>query len=229
MVYMHVLFVVISVICFLFLQCVADPRWDDWRPHLAMIISNTSTNPEINRRSITTLGDTLFAKGDIHAAHLCYILAQIDFGTYGSNGVKLVLIGANQNKPYSEFLTMEAIMLTEIYEYARNLSDPCFTLVDLQTFKFDLIVKMVDCGLIEKALLYIEQIATNIANDPLKYKKSFIESVYILGDRIKYHDPIYKDAIEDATNLIWLNKLAEIIGKYQVIVICSFFNKNDIL
>ncbi|XP_029677547.1 uncharacterized protein LOC115244220 [Formica exsecta] len=195
--------------------CVADPRWDDWRPHLAMIISNTSTNPEINRRSITTLGDTLFAKGDIHAAHLCYILAQIDFGTYGGNGVKLVLIGANQNKPYSEFLTMEAIMLTEIYEYARNLSDPCFTLVDLQTFKFDLIVKMVDCGLIEKALLYIEQIATNIANDPLKYKKSFIESVYILGDRIKYHDPIYKDAIEDATNLIWLNKLAEIIGKYQ--------------
>ncbi|XP_050456313.1 protein transport protein Sec16A isoform X4 [Cataglyphis hispanica] len=195
--------------------CVADPRWDDWRPHLAMIISNTSTNPEINRRSITTLGDTLFAKGDIHAAHFCYILAQIDFGAYGVNGVKLVLIGANPNKPYSEFLTMEAIMLTEIYEYARNLSDPCFTLVDLQTFKFDLIVKMVDCGLIEKALLYIEQIATNIANDSSKYKKSFIESVYILGDRIKYHDPIYKDATEDATNLTWLNKLAEIIGKYQ--------------
>ncbi|XP_011256769.1 uncharacterized protein LOC105251566 isoform X2 [Camponotus floridanus] len=196
--------------------CAADPRWDDWRPHLAMIISNTSANPEINRRSITTLGDTLFANGDIYAAHLCYILAQIDFGAYGANGVKLVLIGANQNKPYSEFLTMEAIMLTEIYEYARNLSDPCFTLVDLQTFKFDLIVKMVDCGLIEKALLYMEQIATNIANDPSKYKKSFIESVYLLGDRIKYHDPIYKDAIEDATNLTWLNKLTEIVEKYQV-------------
>ncbi|CAL1681823.1 unnamed protein product [Lasius platythorax] len=195
--------------------CAADPRWDDWRPHLAMIISNTSANPEINRRSITTLGDTLFTRGDIHAAHLCYILAQIDFGAYGANGVKLVLIGANQNKPYSEFLTMEAIMLTEIYEYARNLSDPCFTLVDLQTFKFDLIVKMVDCGLIEKALLYIEQIATNIANDPSKYKKSFIKSVYVLGDQIKYHDPIYKDAIEDVTNLTWLNKLAEIVGKYQ--------------
>lgn len=221
--------VIISIICFLSLQCTADPRWDDWRPHLAMIISNTSANPEINRRSITTLGDTLFAKGDIHAAHLCYILAQIDFGAYGANGVKLVLIGANQNKPYSEFLTMEAIMLTEIYEYARNLSDPCFTLVDLQTFKFDLIVKMVDCGLIEKALLYIEQIATNIANDPSKYKKSFIESVYVLGDRIKYHDPIYKDAIdEDAMNLTWLNKLAEIVGKYQVIIMSLLSNKNDV-
>lgn len=199
-------------------QCVADPRWDDWRPHLAMIISNTSSNPEVNRRSITTLGDTLFARGDIHAAHFCYILAQIDFGVYGTNGVKLVLIGANHNKSYSEFFTMEAVMLTEIYEYARNLSDPCFTLVDLQTFKFDLTVKMVDCGLIEKALLYIEQIATNIANDPSKYKKSFIESVYVLGDRIKYHDPVYKDVIEDAANVTWLNKLTEIVGKYQVVI-----------
>ncbi|XP_018404062.1 PREDICTED: uncharacterized protein LOC108780757 isoform X3 [Cyphomyrmex costatus] len=195
--------------------CVADPRWDDWRPHLAMIISNTSTNPEINRRSITTLGDTLFARGDIHAAHFCYILAQIDFGAYGTNGVKLVLIGANHNKSYSEFFTMEAVMLTEIYEYARNLSEAHFTLVDLQTFKFDLTVKMVDCGLIEKALLYIEQIAINIANDPSKYKKSFVEAVHVLGDRIKYHDPVYKDAIEDAANVTWLNKLAEIVGKYE--------------
>ncbi|XP_014489136.1 PREDICTED: uncharacterized protein LOC106752154 isoform X3 [Dinoponera quadriceps] len=195
--------------------CVADPRWDDWRPHLAMIISNTSANPEVNRRSITTLGDTLSARGDIHAAHFCYILAQIDFGAYGTNGVKLVLIGANHNKPYSEFLTTEAVMLTEIYEYARNLSDPCFTLVDLQKFKFDLVVKMVDCGLMEKALLYIEQIATNVANDASNYKRSFIEAVYTLGDRIKYHDPICKDSTEDAANLMWLNKLAEIVGKYQ--------------
>ncbi|RLU21248.1 hypothetical protein DMN91_005621 [Ooceraea biroi] len=193
--------------------CVADPRWDDWRPHLAMIISNTSSNPEVNRRSITTLGDTLFARGDVHAAHFCYILAQIDFGAYGSNGVKLVLIGANHNKPYSEFLTMEAVMLTEIYEYARNLSDPSFTLVDLQTFKFDLTVKMVDSGLIEKALLYVEQIATNVANDPSKYKGSFARAIYVLGDRIKYYDPVFKDAVEDTATLTWLDKLAEIVGK----------------
>lgn len=181
-----------------------------------MIISNTSGNPEINDRSITTLGDTLFARGDVHAAHFCYILAQIEFGAYGSNGVKLVLIGANHSKPYSEFLSMEAIMLTEIYEYARNLSEPSFTLVDLQTFKFDLTVKMVDSGLMEKALLYIEQIASNIASDPLKYKKSFIKAVYVLGDRVKYYDPVFKDAVEDTATLTWLDKLAEIVGKQQV-------------
>ncbi|XP_043254632.1 uncharacterized protein LOC122398624 isoform X2 [Colletes gigas] len=192
---------------------ISDPRWDDWRPHLAMIISNTSANPEINRRSITTLGDTLSARGDIHAAHFCYILAQVDFGPYGANNVKLVLIGANHHKPYSSFLTTEAVMLTEIYESARNLSEPGFTLVDLQTFKFDLAAKMIDHGLIEKALLYIEQIAVNIVNEPSKYKKSFINAVYNLGDRIKYHDPIYKDSTDEAITLTWFDNLAEIVGK----------------
>nr|XP_033185020.1 protein transport protein Sec16A isoform X3 [Bombus vancouverensis nearcticus] len=192
---------------------ISDPRWDDWRPHLAMIISNTSANPEINRRSITTLGDTLSARGDIYAAHFCYVLAQVDFGTYGASNVKLVLIGANHQKAYNVFSSTEAVMLTEIYEYARNLSEPGFTLVDLQTFKFDLAIKMVDHGLIEKALLYIEQIAVNIFNEPLKYKKSFINAVYNLGDRIRYHDPVYKDSIDEATTLTWFNNLAEIVGK----------------
>ncbi|XP_053989660.1 uncharacterized protein LOC128882118 isoform X2 [Hylaeus volcanicus] len=192
---------------------ISDPRWDDWRPHLAMIISNTSANPEINRRSITTLGDTLFARGDIHAAHFCYILAQVDFGAYGTNNVKLVLIGANHHKPYNAFITMEAVMLTEIYEYARNLSEPGFTLVDLQTFKFDLAKKMVDHGLIEKALLYIEQVAVNIVNEPSKYKRSFISAVYNLGDRIKYHDPVYKDSTDEGITLTWFDNLVEIVGK----------------
>ncbi|XP_029052027.2 uncharacterized protein LOC114880316 isoform X2 [Osmia bicornis bicornis] len=194
---------------------ISDPRWDDWRPHLAMIISNTSANPEINRRSITTLGDTLSVRGDIHAAHFCYILAQVDFGAYEASNVKLVLIGANHHKPYNTFLSTEAVMLTEIYEYARNLSEPGFTLVDLQTFKFDLAVKMVDHGLIEKALLYIEQIAINITNEPSKYKKSFIDAVYNLGDRIRYHDPVYKESVDEATTLTWFNNLAEIVGKFQ--------------
>lgn len=192
----------------------SDDKWDDWRPHLAMIISNTSANPEINRRSISNLGDTLGARGDIYAAHFCYVLSQVDFGAYGSNNVKLVLIGANHHKPYSEFISSEAILLTEIYEYARKLSEP-FTLVELQTFKFNMAVKMVDYGLVEKALLYIEQVAINIVSEPEKYKQSFINDVYVLGDRLKFHDPVCKDSDDDAANLPWLKNLAEIVGKCE--------------
>ena len=194
-------------------QCVSDSRWDDWRPHLAMIISNTSANPEIIRRSISTLGDTLAARSDIFAAHFCYILSQCDFGSYGTNNVKIVLIGANHHKPYDEFVSTEAITLTEIYEYARKLSEPLFCLTELQSFKFDMAVKMVDYGLIEKALLYIEQVATNIVAEPGKYKQNFIKNVYVLGDRLKYYDPVCKDSEEDAAaNLPWLMNLAEIVG-----------------
>lgn len=202
-------------ILFLF-QCVAEPEWGDWRPHLAMIISNSSPNPEINRKSITTLGDTLMGRGHIHAAHFCYILAQVDFGPYGVPASKLVLLGSNPQKAYNEFVTNEAIMLTEIYEYARNLSEPGFTLIDLQTFKYGLAVKMVDYGLTEKALLYIEQIAVNIVREPSKYQISFVQRVHSLGDRIKYSDPVCKDSNEDAANLTWLNNLSEIVSKFQV-------------
>ena len=105
-------------------------------------------------------------------------------------------------------------MLTEIYEYARKLSEP-FTIVELQTFKFTMAAKMVDYGLIEKALLYIEQVATNIVTEPEKYKQTFINDVYVLGDRLKYHDPVFKDSDEDVANLPWLNSLAEIVGKCE--------------
>ena len=40
-------------------QSCADERWGDWRPHLAMILSNTTHRPELNQRAIVTLGDTL--------------------------------------------------------------------------------------------------------------------------------------------------------------------------
>ncbi|XP_046418390.1 uncharacterized protein LOC124178788 isoform X2 [Neodiprion fabricii] len=195
--------------------CIAEPKWGDWRPHLAMIISNTSPNPEINRKSITTLGDTLFARNHVHAAHFCYVLAQVDFGPYGMPNSKLVLLGSNPHKPYNVFVTNEAIMLTEIYEYARNLSEPGFTLIDLQTFKYGLAVKLVDYGLTEKALLYIEQIAVNITREPSKYPISFVEKLHNLGDRIKYSDPVCKDSIEDVANLGWLNSLVEILNKYK--------------
>ena len=41
------------------LQLVLDDKWGDWRPHLAMILANQSQRPDVDRKSIVTLGDTL--------------------------------------------------------------------------------------------------------------------------------------------------------------------------
>ena len=40
-------------------QLAMDDKWGDWRPHLAMILSNQSSKPDLDRKSIIILGDTL--------------------------------------------------------------------------------------------------------------------------------------------------------------------------
>ena len=42
-----------------YFQLVADEKWGDCRRHLAMIMSNSTNKPDVDRKSIVTLGDTL--------------------------------------------------------------------------------------------------------------------------------------------------------------------------
>ena len=48
--------------CFWF-QCCGDEKWGDWRPHLAMILSNLSSNVDVESRAMATMGDTLGRSG----------------------------------------------------------------------------------------------------------------------------------------------------------------------
>lgn len=41
------------------LQCCGDAVWGDWRPHLAVMLSNKVGDTELNHRAIVTMGDTL--------------------------------------------------------------------------------------------------------------------------------------------------------------------------
>lgn len=41
------------------LQCCGDATWGDWRPHLAVMLSNKVGDMELNHRAIVTMGDTL--------------------------------------------------------------------------------------------------------------------------------------------------------------------------
>lgn len=49
-----------------------------------MILSNTSQKPDLDRKSITTLGDTLYNRGDLFGAQFCYLMAQVGFGNYSN-------------------------------------------------------------------------------------------------------------------------------------------------
>lgn len=192
---------------------VQDEKWGDWRPHLAMILANTSQKPELDRKSITTLGDSLYNRGDLFAAQFCYLMAQVGFGKYSnvntesmlmsnsSTAIRLVLLGANHHqKCFKDFATNEAIIMTEIYEYACALNDDKFSIVDFQPFKYLLATRMLDYGMQLKALMYLEQLAMHIQRMPSKYDAPFIEKIYRLADQLKYFDPVLDRLADDLTS-----------------------------
>ncbi|XP_036339242.1 uncharacterized protein LOC118748708 isoform X2 [Rhagoletis pomonella] len=186
---------------------VQDEKWGDWRPHLSMILSNTSQKPELDRKSITTLGDSLLNRGDLFAAHFCYLMAQVGFGRYQESATqestlqqhlpKLVLLGSSHYKTFNDFATSEAIIMTEIYEYACSLNDDKFSVVEFQPYKYLLATRLLDYGYHLRSLMYFEQIALHIQRDPSKYEPSFINKIYQFADRLKHYDPVLERSIDD--------------------------------
>uniref|UniRef100_A0A2K5DJX3 Protein transport protein sec16 n=1 Tax=Aotus nancymaae TaxID=37293 RepID=A0A2K5DJX3_AOTNA len=75
--------------------CCGEKQWGDWRPHLAVILSNQAGDPELYQRAIVTMGDTLAGKGLVEAAHFCYLVAHVPFGHYTVKTDHLVLLGSS--------------------------------------------------------------------------------------------------------------------------------------
>jgi hypothetical protein len=111
-----------------------DDKWGDWRPHLAMIISNCTDKPDLVKRSIIALGDLLQNRGDLFGSQFCYLLVDPQFGQYNDSNSKIVLLGASHHRTFREFASNEAIIMTEVYEYARNLhqNQECYFIPELQ-------------------------------------------------------------------------------------------------
>ncbi|XP_055940834.1 protein transport protein Sec16B-like isoform X2 [Argiope bruennichi] len=197
---------------------VADKRWGDWRPHLAMILSNPSGQPDVDSRSITTLGDTLASKGCLCAAHFCYIMAQVDFGTYEQKNSKLVLLTADHSLPFEEFASNEAIQLTEIYEYAQSLANSNYMLVHLQLYKFLYALRLVEHGFLEEALHYCEIISTKVQEHPHLFQLDFLSEVYKLATQLKYHDPHFlrgQGEFEDQEDPDWIKNLTALVQNFN--------------
>lgn len=105
-----------------------------------MILSNASQRPDLDLKAVTTLGDTLMNRGSLYAAQFCYLMAQVNFSGYGTENVKLVLLGSNHNKPFLQFAINEAIHMTEVYEYARSLNEGGFFIPEFQVSIFLFII-----------------------------------------------------------------------------------------
>lgn len=199
-----------------------DDKWGDWRPHLAMIISNCTDKPELVKRSIIALGDSLASRGDIFGSQFCYLLMDPQFTDYsdstGVNG-KIGLLGTSLQKSFKEFATDDSIIMTEVYEYARSLSVDGYFIAPLQKYKFLLATNMLDYGMQLKCLLYMEQIAKCVVQRPDLFETSFMSKIYSFGDRLKFYDPVLERAYEEGSDSTedqkWLQDLYAAMEGYS--------------
>ncbi|KAL0850655.1 hypothetical protein ABMA28_012407 [Loxostege sticticalis] len=195
--------------------CVSDESWGDWRPHAAIILSNTSAKPDQDRRTLIQLGDTLSARGLIYSAQFCYISGGVQWAPHplaplttpaeapASTSPRLTLLLADPRaQTFNQHATDEAIFATEIYEYALSLNQD-YVIKDLQVYKLVLATRLVDAGLYERALAYTEQAARAVTRAPREYSPTLVRSLASLADRLRYHDPVLQEdppLVEEGTD-----------------------------
>ena len=94
--------------------------------------------------------DFAASKGCLHAAHFCYLVAQLIFGVCSKLSSKIVLLGSSNSLPFELFASNEAVQCTEVYEYTQSLGMIGFCLPTFQLYKYLYAVKLADHGLTEE-------------------------------------------------------------------------------
>ncbi|XP_026873511.2 protein transport protein Sec16A isoform X2 [Electrophorus electricus] len=197
--------------------CCGDDKWGDWRPHLAMVLSNLTHILDLDTRTISTMGDTLASKGLMDAAHFCYLMAQVGFGVFTKKSTKMVLIGSNHSLPFVKFCTTEAIQRTEAYEYAQSLGSPPLSLHNFQVFKFIYACWLAEAGLCAQAFHYCEVISHALLTLPDYHSPVFIGQLIQMSARLRFFDPQLKEKPEQELfqEPDWLLQLRQLNNKIK--------------
>ncbi|NXB23876.1 SC16B protein, partial [Rhagologus leucostigma] len=198
--------------------CCGDATWGDWRPHLAVMLSNKVGDTELNQRAIVTMGDTLASKGAVEAAHFCYLMADVPFGYFGAKADRMALLGSSHRQAFSQFARTEAIQRMEIFEYCQQLRQPESFLLSFQVYKLLYASRLADHGLPAQALQYCEHIcATLLRQDPAAHPV-LARQVLRLAERLKLSDPVLLEMPEQdqAPEPDWLDQLRACCREWEV-------------
>uniref|UniRef100_A0AAY4A4N3 Protein transport protein sec16 n=1 Tax=Denticeps clupeoides TaxID=299321 RepID=A0AAY4A4N3_9TELE len=198
--------------------CCGDEKWGDWRPHLAMILSNLTHALDLDTRTITTMGDTLASKGLVDAAHFCYLMAQVGLGVYTKKSTKMVLLGSNHSLPFVKFCSSEAIQRTEAFEYAQSLGSQPLCLPNFQVFKFVYACRLAEVGLCAQAFHYCEVISRSLLSYTPYHSPVFTSQLIEMSARLRFCDPQLKEKPEQELFVEpdWLLQLRNLDGQIKV-------------
>ncbi|XP_074164548.1 protein transport protein Sec16B isoform X1 [Sminthopsis crassicaudata] len=191
--------------------CCGDKQWGDWRPHLAVMLSNQSGDPELHQRAIITMGDTLAGKGLLEAAHFCYLMAHMPFGHYTVKTDHLVLLGSSHSQEFLKFATTEAIQRTEIFEYCQMLGRPTSFIPSFQVYKLLYASRLADYGLTSQALHYCEGISSILLSQTESSHPVLLAELIKLSEQLKLSDPLLLERRHRGKEQepAWLVKLRE--------------------
>lgn len=138
-----------------------------WRETVRLIVNNRSNE---DHRALHALGKLLASYGRPEAAHICFLFAGSlsKFGGADDPQTDIVLLGADYlNQKLDLDLNLDAILLTEIYEYALTLtSSSAPTMPYLQVFKLRHSILLAENGYRNEALQYCDAISAAIKATP---------------------------------------------------------------
>ncbi|KAM6065638.1 protein transport protein Sec16B [Chlamydotis macqueenii] len=197
--------------------CCGDPAWGDWRPHLAVMLSNKVGDVELNHRAIVTMGDTLAGKGAVEAAHFCYVMADIPFGYFGAKADGMAL-GSSHRQVFAQLSRTEVIQWMETFEYCQQLRQPKSFLLPFQVYKLLYASCLADYGLPAQALQYCEQIATVLLDQDPASHPVLAQQVMKLAERLKLSDPLLLEMPEQDQMLEpdWLVQLRACCWEWEM-------------
>ncbi|NXG25322.1 SC16B protein, partial [Grallaria varia] len=198
--------------------CCGDATWGDWRPHLAVMLSNKVGDLELNHRAIVTMGDSLASKGAVEAAHFCYLMADIPFGYFGNKADRMVLLGSSHRQTFAQFARTEAIQRMEIFEYCQQLRQPGSFLLPFQVYKLLYASRLADHGLPAQALQYCEQISMVLLHQDATTHPVLARQVVKLAEQLKLSDPLLLEMPEQDQSLEpeWLEQLRACCREWEV-------------
>ena len=174
---------------------------DRWRESLCLILSNRT--PE-DGQAIMSLGKLLADYGRMEAAHTCFLFARNLARIGGPDDLlsNICLFGADHVHRGHDFgRDMDAILLTELYEFALSLATPSAVIPHLQPFKFWHAALLAENGQRSEAQQYCDAILTAM-------KSTTRPSPYYHGGLISQLDDLSKrlsQAPKDASSS-WIMK-----------------------
>ncbi|KAG6553655.1 hypothetical protein Mapa_004569 [Marchantia paleacea] len=158
---------------------------EEWQENLSIMAANRTNGDD---RVISHLGDCLWkAKGEVAAAHICYLVADANFEAFTSTA-RLCLIGADHWTNPRTFATPEAIQRTEIYEYSKVLGNPQFILVPFQPYKLIYASMLAEAGKTSEALRYCQAVLKTLKTASRAPEvETCRQAAMALEERLRYH------------------------------------------